>query len=134
MLPLRYPRRWQIAGIVLLASVLLLAMVPAIWLWPQGPTKEWSLSDKWLHGITFAVLALWFSGQYARDSYWKLVLGLLAFGALIEMFQRMTSYRTAEWNDLLADLLGIVVGITIALAGAGGWSVRIEQRLQDRIG
>lgn len=134
MLPLRYPRRWQIAGMVLLASVLLLAMVPAIWLWPQDPSKEWSLSDKWLHGITFAVLALWFSGQYARDAYWKLVLGLLAFGALIEMFQRMTSYRTAEWNDLLADLLGIVVGITIALAGAGGWSVRIEQRLQDRIG
>ena len=83
---------------------------------------------------TPAVLALWFSGQYAREAYWKLALGLLAFGALIEVCQRMISYRTAEWNDLLADLLGIVVGVLIASLGAGGWSVRIEKQLQNRIG
>lgn len=87
-----------------------------------------------MHGVTFAVLALWFSGQYAREAYWKLVLGLLAFGALIEMCQRMISYRTAEWNDLFADMLGIVVGILIAMVGVGGWSLRIEKQLQNRIG
>ena len=134
MLPLSYPRHWRIASMLLLASVLTLAIIPAIWLWPQDPSKVWSLSDKWLHGITFAVLALWFSGQYARAAYWKLVVGLLAFGALIEMCQRMISYRTAEWNDLLADLLGIVVGILIAWAGVGGWSMRVEKQLQNRIG
>ncbi len=134
MLPLSYPRRWQIAGILLLASVLLLAIIPAIWFWPQDPSKTWSLSDKWLHGITFAVLALWFSGQYAREAYWKLAVGLLAFGALIEMCQRMISYRTAEWNDLFADMLGIGIGILIASIGVGGWSVRIEKQLQNRIG
>jgi VanZ family protein len=134
MLPLSYPRRWQVAGILLLASVLLLAIVPAIWFWPQDPGKTWSLSDKWLHGITFAVLALWFSGQYAREAYWKLAVGLLAFGALIEICQRMISYRTAEWNDLFADMLGIAIGILIASIGVGGWSVRIERQLQNRIG
>ncbi len=134
MLPLDYPRRWRIASILLLAIVLTLAIIPAIWLWPQDPGTVWSLSDKWVHGITFAVLALWFSGQYARGAYWKLVVGLLAFGALIEMCQRMISYRTAEWNDLLADLLGIGVGLLIAWAGVGGWSMRIEKQLQNRIG
>ena len=134
MLPLSYPRRWQFASILLLVSVLTLAIVPAIWLWPQDPATVWRLSDKWLHGLTFAVLALWFSGQYAREAYWKLALGLLAFGALIEVCQRMISYRTAEWNDLLADLLGIVVGLLIASLGAGGWSMRIEKQLQNRIG
>lgn len=134
MLPLRYPRHWQVAGIVLLAGVLTMAMIPAIWFWPQDPNKIWSLSDKWLHGVTFAVLALWFSGQYARESYWKLVLGLLAFGALIEICQRMLAYRTAEWNDLFADMLGIVVGILIAMVGMGGWSARVEKQLQKRRG
>jgi len=134
MLPLVYPRRWQFASILLLASVLTLAIIPAIWLWPQDPSTVWSLSDKWIHGITFAVLALWFSGQYTRGAYWKLVVGLLAFGALIEICQRMISYRTAEWNDLLADLLGIVIGMLIAWAGMGGWSLRVEKQLQNRIG
>ena len=131
MLPLIYPRRWRLASIFLLVSVLTLAMIPA--LSPHDPTV-WTLSDKLLHGLTFAVLVLWLSGQYAREAYWKLALGLLAFGALIEVCQRMTSYRTAEWSDLLADLIGIVVGVLIALRGAGGWSMRVEKMLQNRIG
>jgi len=134
MLPLSYPGRWQFASALLLASVLTLAIIPAVWFWPQDPSAIWRLSDKWMHGVTFAVLALWFSGQYAREAYWKLVLGLLAFGALIEMCQRMISYRTAEWNDLFADMLGIIVGILIAMVGMGGWSVRVEKQLQNRSG
>ncbi len=134
MLPLRYARRWRIGGIFLLALVLVLALVPADWFWPDSPDAAFFISDKWLHGITFTALALWFSGQYARNSYWRLILGLVAFGLLIEVTQRMVSYRTADWMDLLADLLGVAVGMAIALAGAGGWCLRFEAWLQNRIG
>ena len=134
MLPLRYARRWQIAGIFLLVMVLAAALVPADWFWPEDPNSRYFLSDKWLHGITFAVLALWFSGQYARHSYWRLMTGLVAFGLLIEVTQRMVSYRTADWIDLLADLLGVAVGMAIALAGTGGWCMRFEEWLNNRIG
>ncbi len=113
----------------MLAIVLVAALLP-----PIGPQSLVSISDKLLHGITFAVLALWFSGQYARHSYWRLVTGLLAFGLLIEVTQRMLPYRTAEWMDLLADAAGVAVGMTIALAGSGGWSLRFEESLQNRIG
>lgn len=134
MLSLRYARRWQIAGIFLLVIVLAAALVPADWFWPEGPHSPFFLSDKWLHGTTFAALALWFSGQYARHSYWRLMTGLVAFGLLIEVTQRMVSYRTADWMDLLADLLGVAVGMAIALAGAGGWCLRFEEWLNNRIG
>ncbi len=134
MLSLRYARSWQIAGALLLAIVLVVALVPAAWLSPQDPNFPFFMSDKLLHGITFTALALWFSGQYARHSYWRLVTGLLAFGLLIEVTQRMLPYRTAEWMDLLADAAGVAVGMTIALAGSGGWSLRFEESLQNRIG
>ncbi len=134
MLSLRYARRWQIAGIGLLAMVLAGALLPADWFWSEGPDSPFFVSDKWVHGVTFAALALWFSGQYARRSYWRLIMGLVAFGLLIEMTQRMVSYRTAEWMDLLADLLGLAVGMAIALAGAGGWCLRFEEWLQNRHG
>ncbi len=134
MLSLRYARRWQIAGIGLLAMVLAGALLPADWFWSEGPDSPFFVSDKWVHGVTFAALALWFSGQYARRSYWRLIMGLVAFGLLIEMTQRMVSYRTAEWMDLLADLLGLAVGMVVALAGAGGWCLRFEEWLQNRHG
>jgi VanZ family protein len=134
MLSLRYARRWQIAGIALLAMVLAGALLPADWFWSKDSDSPIFISDKWVHGITFAALALWFSGQYARRSYWRLIMGLVAFGLLIEMMQRMVSYRTAEWMDLQADLLGLAIGIAIALAGAGGWCLRFEEWLQNRHG
>ena len=134
MLPLRYARRWKLAGMLLLAIVLAMALLPSDWFWPSGPDSPFLITDKWLHGFTFAVLALWFAGQYARDSYWRLITGLVAFGLLIEVTQRMVSYREAEWMDLLADLIGIGFGIAIALAGLGGWCLRFEEWLQNRSG
>jgi VanZ family protein len=134
MLSLRYARRWRIAGILLLAIVLAGALVPADWFWSEGPDSLHFITDKWVHGLTFAVLALWFSGQYARHSYWRLITGLVAFGLLIEATQRMVSYRTADWMDFLADLIGLAIGMAIALAGAGGWCLRFEEWLQNRNG
>lgn len=134
MLSLRYARRWQIAGLFLLALVLVLALIPADWFWPGDTDSPFFMSDKLLHGITFMTLALWFSGQYAPDSYWRLVVGLVAFGLLIELIQRMTSHRSADWMDLLADAIGVGVGMAIARAGLGGWCLRFENWLDKQIG
>ena len=128
MLPLRYEKRWRVGGIILLLAVLAATIMPSIW-WPHFPHSRLLSMDKWLHLFTFLILALWFSGQYARNSYWRLGAGLIAFGLLIEAGQAMLSYRSAEWADLVADILGIAIGLTIAAAGLGGWSLRFEQWL-----
>ena len=127
MLPLRYARRWQAAGIAVLVLVLGFTLAPDVNL--QGMAVA---SDKWLHGVTFAFLTVWFSGQYGPRSYWRVALGMLAFGGFIELCQRMLSYRSAESLDLLADAIGIAVGLAIAAAGAGGWSLRLETWLARR--
>ena len=126
MLPLRYAHRWQLAGIVILSLVFLSAVIPSFW--PDDPQfQPWLIdADKLLHAVTFVFLAAWFAGQYRPGSYWRIGAGLMAFGALIEIAQRFISYRSAEWFDLVADTLGIVVGLLIATAGLGGWSLRFE--------
>ena len=128
MLPLRHQKRWRLAGLVLLLVVLAATMMPTLWLWPLP--RKILREDEWLHLLTFLFLAVWFAGQYSRRSYWRLVVGLTAFGVLIELIQRMISYRSAEWMDLAADVGGIGIGIVIALAGLGGWSLRFEQWLE----
>lgn len=128
MLPLRYPQGWRIASVAILVIVLTAALMPAFW--PGGDTLSWiGAVDKWVHGITFALLAIWFSGQYQRQAYWRIVLGLLAFGLLIELCQRLVGYRTADWLDVVADCGGIAVGIFAAAAGIGGWAVHVESWL-----
>jgi len=136
MLPLRYASRWRIASIVILMLVLSAALIPAAWLWPDsGDLVTWLVhADKWAHGLTFVLLAIWFSGQYQRRSYWRIAVGLIAFGMLIEVAQAQLSYRSAEWLDMAADVTGIIIGLAVALAGLGGWTVWVESRLvKDRI-
>ncbi|MFQ6006309.1 MAG: VanZ family protein [Woeseia sp.] len=135
MLPLRHKNRWRLAGILILSVVWAAAVMPTLWLWPYLPQAKFLMLDKWLHLLTFLVLALWFSGQYERSSYWRLAVGLTAFGALIEVCQRMISYRMGEWIDLIADMIGAGIGLVIAVAGLGGWSLRFEQWLtRDKVG
>jgi len=134
MLPLRYALRWQAASAVLLLLVLATALMPAIWFWPDRVRVETWLGqlDKWAHVAAFAFLAVWFAGQYRRAAYWRIAMGLVGFGALIEICQRAVGYRSAEWLDIGADVAGIVIGLLIALAGAGGWSQRFESRYLAR--
>lgn len=134
MLPLRHVRLWRWAGAALLVFVLVATLMPAVWLFPdRREFMAWFVDvDKWLHAITFAFLAVWFSGQYRPKSYWRIGLGLVLFGLVIEGCQRLVTYRSAELFDIVADVAGILVGLAIARAGMGGWSLWVEGWLSRR--
>ena len=134
MLPLRYARRWQVASLTLLLLVLAATLMPAVWYWDDRfKAMSWFDGvDKWFHGVTFLVLSLWFTGLYHKRSYWKIGIGLLLFGLVIEACQRMVSYRTAEWLDVGADAVGIILGLVIGAVGIGGWCLRAEEILAKR--
>jgi len=116
------------ASIFILILVLAATMMPAAWFFSNKTSAlSWFVhADKWLHGLTFLVLALWFAGQYRAQSYWRLAAGLMAFGFLIEVCQLMVSYRTADWVDIGANTAGIIAGLAVASAGLGGWCLRVE--------
>ena len=73
-----------------------------------------------LVGSLFIYLAI-------AKEYEPLLLLPIGFGILIELCQRAVGYRSAEWLDIGADVVGVVVGLLIGLAGAGGWSQRFEE-------
>ena len=130
MLPLRFARYWRFASVAILLLVLAATLMPALWFFSdRREFAVWFFDvDKWLHGFTFFILAIWFSGQYKPQSYWQVAFGLFMFGWLIEGCQRLVSYRTAELYDVAADTAGIVLGLSVALVGLGGWSLRVEER------
>ena len=128
MLPLRFARQWQMLSAALLLLVLIAAVLPAAWFLPDSVRLvPWLANlDKWAHVLGFAAITVWFTGQYPRQAYWRIALGLGAYGVLIELCQQPVSYRSAEWPDVAADVTGIAIGLLIAMAGAGGWCQPFE--------
>ncbi len=120
MLPLRYARTWLVAGALLMAMGLVLALLPASSVMPV------SVSDKVAHAATFLVLMLWFGGVFEPRVAPFLVVTLSAYGLLIEMLQSLTPTRQAEFMDLIADVAGILLGWSLSAAGLSRWCVTLE--------
>ena len=78
------------------------------------PGPDIGVSDKLSHLVTYFLLAGWFSLLAAnRISLGWTVIGLIAYGMLIELLQGMTSYRYPEWGDVLANAIGVLAGILL---------------------
>jgi len=98
--------RWLLASAML--ALLVLSLMPAS---ISVPSTGW---DKSNHALGFAVLA--FLAYWAWPGRIPLsLLGLLGYGALIEVLQSLTPDRMAEWSDLWADGVGLLVGTAVAL-------------------
>ncbi len=127
MLPLRHPAFWRSLSLALLVVVLFGALSPAIWFGNKADALSFiKHADKWVHGLTFFALALWFAGLVERRRYWLVGVGLIVFGALLEYFQMYVRYRMADQFDIAANTAGIIVGLAVATAGLGGWGLRAE--------
>lgn len=99
---------------------------------PDAPGPSFAYGDKLGHLAAFAVLGAWF-GALRRNAVLWIGLGLLAYGGLIEVLQSFMPRRKPELADLMADLVGIVIGILLLSAGLRRILLRIERGLGDRI-
>ena len=83
---------------------------------PQTDSPQlFALADKVVHTLAFTALAL--VGLRAYPTHLLVVCALLiALGGLIEVVQGYTSTRSQEWEDFLADILGVVLGTVLARA------------------
>ncbi len=74
-----------------------------------------SANDKLVHLLAFSGLAFLADFSYhAGKLMFTKTLMLLFFGIAIEVAQYFTSWRTADWQDVVADLLGILIYWLIA--------------------
>jgi len=73
---------------------------------PKPPQLPGEPSDKIQHIMAFATLAALGAAAYPRTSLVRLLIGLAAFGALVEIIQLIPPlHRDAQLTDLLADIL-----------------------------
>ena len=118
---LKLIRAWYLLGALMLLLVAVASLMPA----PQV-----GVGDKVSHLVTYAVLGAWF-GLLASNRLilgWT-VVGLLGYGILLELLQGTTSYRFAEWADVVANGGGILIGTALCFTPLKRLLAYVDQRL-----
>ena len=98
---------WRLTFFACLLAVLVLSLLPQADLPPVN--TGWDKAD---HAFAYLVLGL--LGLAAFPGRVVLVFaGLVAFGGAVEMLQGLTTWRFAEWSDLLADVIGLAAAALV---------------------
>jgi VanZ family protein len=97
----------------------------------QPPSFVQLASDKVIHVVGYFALTMWFAGVTRPRRYPVVGALLIALGGVLEILQgAMSNGRQAEWLDLLADAVGVVLALGLAYAGLGKWAIWVERLLR----
>lgn len=77
---------------------------------PVGVFDWW---DKAQHALGFTVLSIFGIFSYPSSRF-PVLIGLIAFGAAIEVAQAAIGWRYGDWGDLMADAIGVFSGYFLA--------------------
>jgi VanZ family protein len=104
------------AWVLAMLAVTVLALLPVEHL--QSPVFDgW---DKAQHALAFWVLTGWALLLWPNAAM-RVVVGMLAYGAGLEVAQWAVGWRFAEWADVAAD----AVGVGLAWVCVAGWRRRV---------
>lgn len=122
MRELRWRWFWIAAGTALVLVITWLCLRPS-----AGGDPWFPYADKFQHAAAFLALGGLLLALVERSRYAALCVALLAFGGAIEIAQHLMPYgRSAEWADLAADGLGILLAALVSLVSHESWLQRIE--------
>lgn len=103
---------WRALLLALILAICVLAFTPDPTLPRMGD------QDKIDHLLAFCALACVgaLCGPVGRRHSLVVAAGLLGFGLFIEFVQVWVPGRSADWHDVLADMVGGLMGLSLMLA------------------
>ena len=123
---LHFRKTWRAIGWALVVTVVVLSLLPI-----PGPVPG---GDKLQHALVYFAMTAWFCNLAVPGLYVGIGLRLLLLGAVLEVLQGFTGYRSSEWLDLLADATGISLAILACRGRLGGVLVDLDRRLAATVG
>ena len=103
--PLRFKGVWLFVGYVLVILTAIVCLIPNP---PDSAVIKFG--DKFVHMTGYLGLFLWFAQIFRRENHYRPVIALVLWGVAIEFAQSLTSYRSFEIADMLANTSGVLVG------------------------
>ncbi|MDO9318864.1 MAG: VanZ family protein [Gammaproteobacteria bacterium] len=93
------------------------------WPWPSSTLMSSNLPiDKFVHASLFAVCAALFVRGWTtfRERWWLACVVLILYGVVTELVQQVVPGRSATPGDLVADGVGVMIGVGAALLYLNG--------------
>jgi VanZ family protein len=77
---------------------------------PSDP--PFRFADKLVHVAIFVAIA--WTGSRVGVPHRLLGIGLVAYAIGTELIQQTLPHRSGDWTDVAADLIGAIIGLTLA--------------------
>ncbi|WP_444994299.1 VanZ family protein [Aliikangiella sp. IMCC44359] len=106
-----YQSYWKLLFWIILAALLYLTLTPK----PPQPISFHNI-DKLYHFAAFGGFTFVFGIAFSKISYWYILLVSILLGIAIEVVQIYVPNRGFSIADMLADFIGVIVGIIISRA------------------
>ena len=122
---LRFTKFWLLLGGIMIGLVAYLSLIPV----PSEMPSFFGL-DKLVHLFVYAFLMLWFGlCSVTGARYYAIGVGLILIGAVLELIQGNTGYRTMSYLDMSANSLGVVLGWSLSKTRLSKALVYVERIL-----
>ena len=119
-------RLWTTLGWTMLAMLIVLSLVRL-----EQPL-EFRHTDKAEHLVAYGLLMYWWGMVQPRNMLrWAIALPLL--GLLLEWAQSFVPHRFMDWNDALANTLGVALGCALLATPAARLVLLLDRKLADRV-
>ena len=106
-------------GLIGVASIVAGSLLPL-------PAEAVGFSDKVLHGAAYAMLMFWFGQLYSPK--WGVALVAAGLGISLEIGQLLIGYRYFEVLDILANVVGILIGWAALLTPLAGMLAVLDKK------
>ena len=129
MYQLEYKILWNILNLFIFITLTSLLVFPPEWFFGSDIRLPERLTDKGIHIFVFTLLTIWVYGQL--PSFIKVLMYISFYGIIIECIQYFSPYRTYELLDILANELGVILGILISFKLTNDWVIKIEDLITN---
>jgi VanZ family protein len=121
---LQFLRFWRITGWFIVALAWYVALDPS-----PPDLSGIQFGDKIVHLISYLGMMLWLVQCYPRRRQWHLFTFFIFMGIAIEFVQGWSGYRSFEYEDMIANSIGVLLGWLISRTIAGTLFFRIESAI-----
>ena len=104
-----------------LVSITILALLPN-----EAVVLPVTLWDKLTHSVAFCVLFVLAVLAWPKRPLWLPLLVLLAYGVGLELVQGLVGYRCASLQDVVADSIGLLAGLSLLTLARKGLRLHLR--------
>lgn len=115
---------WLCIGYALIALVVYLSLTSS----PVDTGLSFPYQDKVFHAFAYFVLMAWFAQIY-HDRFQRNLIAVMfiIMGVTLEYLQSFDPNRFYEYGDMVANTMGVVIGLLLALTAAKNCLIKIEK-------